>query len=371
MLKHIFSKLNPTLPLREALGGAFFLLMASQPLAAQTDSDPFPEVNYYKYQSNMSFTGQVRINGEVQPDGTIIAVYCGDEIRGKDVVFSQGSRSNFFMVNAMGEKSGEPLHFKVYVDGRIIEVNQGVTFSADAELGNIKNFYYIDLPAPIVTTPTAEGWATTCLPFNAEVPEGVTVWNATCIADGELLMTKAAVGRNGAGGDLQSPTPILPANTPVLLHSEGLTNYEWLSRVSDGNVTLAGSIFHGTTEPTTVAAGSVLTLGYSNEGNQEIGFWRYTGTEIPANRAYIANFPAGVRGVKFNMDDETTGVSAHEASSMPKSAAIYTLDGRKVAGRASGSPANAAIEPSAHLRGGRELYVTNGRKVVIKWRTAQ
>jgi hypothetical protein len=213
-----------------------------------------------------------------------------------------------------------------------------LTYSNNVTVGSPSEPYVITLPPPVVTTPTTDGWATTCLPFNAEVPEGVEVWNATGIADGELLMTKA----NGT---------ILPANTPVLLQSTGLASYEWLSRVADGDIATTGSIFTGTTESTAVAANSVLTLGYSNEGNHEIGFWRFTGTTIPANRAYITDFPAGVRGVTFRMDD-VTGISTVSRAAIANDG-CYDLQGRRMAH---------SQFPILNSR----LYITNGRKVVIK-----
>lgn len=346
MMKSLFAKLSSSLPIKGGVGVSLFLLMGAGTVMAQTDTDPFPEVDYYKYQSNMSFTGQVRINGEVQPDGTIVAVYCGDEIRGKDVVFSQGSRSNFFMLNAMGETYGDPLHFKVYVGGRVIEVDQDVTFSADAEVGSIKSYYNIDLPAPVATTFSAEGWATTCLPFNANVPEGVTVWNATGIEEGELVMQKCAGS-------------ILPKGTPVLL--EGTGSCEWLSRVADADVTTPGSIFQGTTEATEVAANSVLTLGHNDETG-DIGFWRFAGTTVPANRAYIADIPTGVRGLTLKFFDEqsskteygdgtATGIDECSTSLDEYNCPVtYSLDGRRFSGK--------PVKPG--------IYVKNGKKVVIK-----
>lgn len=329
---------------------SLFILMGITHIMAQTDTDPFPDVDYYKYQSNMSFTGQVRIDGELQADGTIVAVYCGDEIRGKDVVFSQGSRSHFFMVNVMGETRGEPLHFKVYVGGRIIEVDQGVTFSADAELGSIKNYYYIDLPAPVVTTFSVDGWATTCLPFNAEVPDGITVWNATGIADGDLVMEDVTAATLASFGGAADISVILPAGTPVLLQSEGLMNCEWLSRVADGNIDVGGSIFSGTTEELAVDMGSVLTLGHSDDTG-EIGFWRFTGTTIPANRAYIANIPSGARGVSIRIPgDETVGVGGVKSNPSPSLSAWYSLDGRRL--------------PCKPTQSG--IYMTDGCKILIK-----
>lgn len=306
---------------------------------AQTD--PFPDVEY-NTQYNMSITGQVRINGEALPDGTIVAVYCHNEIRGKEEVFSQGKRKNVFSLTIKGETEGDPLHFKVFTNGCIIEVDQGNTFIPDGEIGSLKDYYYIDLPSPVVTAPSTEGWATTCLPFNAEVPEGVTVWYATGVENGELVMS-------------ESTGSILPKDTPVLLESNGLTGYEWLSRVADGDVSTPGSIFKGTTEATAVEAGSVLTLGHSKETG-DIGFWSFTGTTLPANRAYIASadIPAGVRGVKI-VSGGATGIQELDGrtiSPFDNSNEVhwYSLDGRRL----SGTPTVSGI------------YVRQGKKLIIK-----
>ena len=197
------------------------------------------------------------------------------------------------------------------------------------------------IPAPIVTTPLAEGWATTCVPFNAKVPEGVTVWNPTGIENGCLVMAKV----EGS---------ILPANTPVLLQSEGMESYEWLARVADGDINTDGSILTGTLEPTEVAAFSVLTLGYANEGEQDIGFWLFNGTEIPANSAYITDFDAGEKGARLFPKDEPTGIfmdkNKEKGNVTDVNSGWHTINGIRLSG-----------EPL--IRG---CYVKDGKKVVIK-----
>ena len=304
------------------------LLMGSA--SGMAEGDPFGDYNPNMYSNTMSLAGCVYLNGEKLGKEAVVAAFCGNTLRGKQSPNNEGE----LYLTIGGEYTGDKIYFKVYTGGRVIEVDQDLTYSNNVTVGSPSEPYVITLPAPVVTTPTTEGWATTCLPFNAEVPEGVEVWNATGIADGELLMTKAT-------------GTILPANTPVLLQSTGLASYEWLSRVADGDIATTGSIFTGTTEPTAVAANSVLTLGYSNEGNHEIGFWRFTGITIPANRAYITDFPAGMRGVTFRMDDET-GISTVNRAAIANDG-CYDLQGRRM----------------AHSHNSR-LYITNGRKVVIK-----
>ena len=161
--------------LGKGMGVGLFLLCCPTLMAQDEVKDPFPDVVYGTYADNMTFFGQVRINGEIQPNGAIIAVYCGNEIRGKGTVQKQGtSIDKCARFTIGGETAGDPLHFKVFTGGRIIEVDQNAKYETNTALGSRKEYYYIDLPAPVVTNTSSEGWATTCLPFNAEIPEGVT-----------------------------------------------------------------------------------------------------------------------------------------------------------------------------------------------------
>ncbi len=122
------------------------LLVGSAGLRAQS-SDPFPEVNPYKYADNMAIIGQVRQNGVALGNDAVVAVYCGDEIRGKDRPFSDKNHTNIiqFLVHGDGNTNGDPLIFKVYTGGKIIEVDQGLTYQNNATIGYYDNYYYIDL----------------------------------------------------------------------------------------------------------------------------------------------------------------------------------------------------------------------------------
>ena len=276
---------------------------------APAEADPFGEVDIAKYPNTMTITGYVRINGEVLGDETVVAVYQGDELRGKKSPMTTDKYTSILMITVHGSDAVQPLHFKVYTNGRIIEVDQGLYFMTDARVGKAKAPYYIDLPEPVVTTFSDEGWATTCLPFNADVPEGVDVWYASGIQNGTLQMTRII---NNGDGPLR-----LPAETPELLHVQlstsrsalplgsaknfQLSTFEWLSRVADGNFTTDGNILVGTTVDMPVRAGSVLTLGHSTD-NGSLGFWRFKGTLIPAYHAYLTNVPSNVRGITFPED---------------------------------------------------------------------
>jgi len=290
------------------------LFMGSASVMAE--GDPFGEYNPHIYSNTMILAGYVCLNGEKLGTEAVVAAYCGNTLRGKQSPNNEGE----LYLTIGGDYTGDKIHFKVYTGGRVIEVNQGMTYTNNATVGSASEPYVITLPAPVVTTPTTEGWATTCLPFNAEVPSGVEVWNATAIENSELVMNKVTAGT------------ILPANTPVLVKSDGLTSYEWLSRVAFDNASLISinsSLLRGTTEALSVTEKSVLTLGYSNEGNHELGFWLFAGTTINANRAYIDEFPTGSRGVTFRFEDASAiGAALNDKGEMIN--AVYDLQGRRM-----------------------------------------
>ena len=92
---------------------------------------------------------------------------------------------------------------------------------------------------------------------------------------------------------------------------------------------------------TTVEANTVYTLG---SGNYGVGFYKYSGTSIPANRAYVV-VPSDVRGLKLIYDDTTTGID--EVSTSDKVSDIYDLQGRRVEKAQKG------------------VYIVNGKKVLF------
>ena len=316
------------------------LAMLGNAAYAQSSADPFGEVDNAKYPNTMTITGYVRLGDVVLDSTAVVAVYQGDELRGKKSPANNEKYPNILMLTVYGETKGQPLHFKVFTGGRIIEVDQGLTFTSDAREGKAKEPYYIDLPVPIVTTPVTEGWATTCLPYNAEVPEGVTVWIVTGVDENGVLIKEQLEGN------------ILPANTPVLLQGGDLESYEWLSRVADGDIDTQGSILKGVTEDTSFAEGEVLVLGEAEDG--AAGFWPVDDdTIVPANTAYIADFPADIPGASFE-ERATTAIHAFSHFTISQSANCYDMQGRRI---------NTQMVNSSN-RQMKGVYIINGQKIV-------
>ncbi len=296
--------------------------------------DPFPEVDYHQWQNTMTVTGKVRLNGVELKDEAIVAAYYHDEIRGKQQVKANGYL--YLSIGGAAADAGIPFHFKVFTGSSIVEVDQGLEYVWNEKVGSYADPYIINLTT-VTTNTSSEGWATTCLPFNAAVPDGVEVYTASRIESGVLKIE-------------QVDCTILPKNTPVLLKTESQTSYEWLSRVADSDAVIETNLFKGTTEATTVAAGSVLTLGHATDGNKAIGFWLFNGTTVPANRAYLEKSSGiSARGVTIEKN-VVTGISEISDSKYPTQDVVYDLQGRKVI---------------SHLKKG-SLLIVNGKKTVVR-----
>ena len=291
----------------------------------------------------MDVTCQVKLNGQTLTEDVIVAAYNSkdNQIRGKQAI----SNTGIIYLMIWGESNTDvPLHFKVYTGGRIIEVDQGMKYVWDGSYGTTSDPYIINLTT-ITTNTSSEGWATTCLPFNAAVPEGVTVYTASRIKGGVVKIEPVSC-------------TILPKNTPVLLKTESQTSYEWLSRVADGDATIVTNLFKGTTAAKPVEAGCVMTLGHATDGNKAIGFWLFNGTTIPANRAYLEKPAEGVRGYALDWTDEViTGIESIDmnggsANASPKSGDKQYARGYDLLGRS--------------LTGKSHLMIINGKKVMVK-----
>ena len=328
-IRNLFAKLSLSPSLWRGLGGGFspslratgialLFLFGTSGLMAQS-TDPFGDFDESDYFADMRVVAQVVMDGNVISGDAVLAVYSGNQLRGKAKPDPKNTEVFYLSIYSDDE---DKLIFKVYTGGRVIEYDPGdFIFSYFDIIGTTSAPYIINIPAPVVTTPSTEGWATTCVPFNAEVPEGVTVWNVTGIEKGQLVMSKTEGN-------------ILPKDTPVLLYSEGKTSYEWLSRVADGNVKTDNSILKGSAAETAVAAGSVMTLGHSKDTG-EIGFWLYNGTTVPANRAYIADFPSNARGFALFDEGVTTGVYDISSPGSDGTGICYDLQGRRTDARPS------------------------------------
>jgi len=346
MIKSKFLGISSPLPVLGKGGLSLLLTLCfSISLLAQTVEDPFPQVDARKYSMSMTIVCKVKMGGNTlkTEDNVTIAAYQGDEIRGKDVLADYSTQKNQYpdlcMLTIYGDKNNEPLHFKVAIGKRVIEVDPNIAYTINESYGSRMSPYLIELPEPIVTKPNNEGWRTVCLPFNARIPSDVTVYSAVGVKDNQLEVAKV----EGS---------ILPANTPVLVEFNPRNGSpEWLSCVAKSDVTIKDNILLGTTQPTKVAANSVFVLGDSDETG-DFGFWLFPGTEIPAYQAYIPNLPEGVKGALIDLSDNIDGIEVPVISSQKRGTQTgwYDLNGREF-----------KAKPTCP-----GVYINNGKKVALK-----
>jgi len=193
----------------------------------------------------------------------------------------------------------------------------------------------------IATDADGKGWATLYLDCAAEIPNTVSaVYYCTGLNDDEAIPTTTA----------EQITGTIPANTGVLVKTPDTGDYIFQC-TSTKPAAVNGNILTGSTQATTPAENTVLTLGYETT-SRELGFWYYVGSGIAANRAWV---PASVlegsssQGVKIVFSDDTDGLDKIEMAEKAQKG-VYDLQGRRMAG--------------SNLPKG--LYIVNGRKMVIK-----
>ena len=140
---------------------------------------------------------------------------------------------------------------------------------------------------------------------------------------------------------------IIPANVGVVLISEtGATTAE--ISISNENGTLLSGDLTGTTTGQNIAGSqsNYLVLGRDASDKTKVGFYRPSGTQIPANKAYINLGGGSVQGLAFNFDGATTDINSISAATDKQE--IYDLSGRRV------------------MKANKGLYIINGKKCFIK-----
>ncbi len=152
---------------------------------------------------------------------------------------------------------------------------------------------------------------------------------------------------NGTVLNLVRVRNALPANTPVIVMANpGTLAFE---TTTDEIAPITDNCLSGTIEPLPLADidGTVYTLGRGvNSGY--MGFHKFTGSSIPANKAYLVrNANSSVNSFTFSFGD-ATAIQMIEEDGNDKPAVIYDLQGRRVDNPTHG------------------IYIINGRKVLVK-----
>lgn len=196
------------------------------------------------------------------------------------------------------------------------------------------SFWYL---APVetvditLTTIDDASYATTCLPFGVSSVSGATAYIGAYNDDETEIDATATDGT-------------IPANEGVILVGEKDATAATLTIGTGSAVT--GNVLSGTCVP--ITNDSYLTFGRIKGQEStaiEPGFYLYTGTTIPANKAYLVKTAAET--IRLNFGDATTGIDAATlVNGEQNNAPVYDLSGRRVA-----SPVKGGI----YLQGGKKF----------------
>ena len=171
-------------------------------------------------------------------------------------------------------------------------------------------------------------YATMCLPFDVTLSEAAAY---TLTLNGE----KTAL-------TLSEAMSSVPAGTPVLLrHTANSLKASIASNAATG-APLTSTALTGTYTDLTVTPNTDYFLG-ADAG--KVGFYKWDGTTLKANRACLAAGALSVKGFAIDFDD-ANGIASIMNSDNQK--AVYNLSGQRV------------------QKATRGLYIVNGKKVVVK-----
>jgi len=188
------------------------------------------------------------------------------------------------------------------------------------EYTKYRPFYY---RAMLTTNET--GWATCCVDYDVQVPEGTKAYAVESVADGtatlkELNTVPAGKGFifNGAEGTFKLEKA---EETP-----DAITNY-----------------LEGTLKETTVKSSSVYTLGKIDDST--VGLLTFTGTTIPAYKAYLPKGANAKQALALSFGDTNL---INLPSAQTANAPMYNLQGQRIS------------KPQAG-----QIYIQNGKKHIM------
>ncbi len=197
----------------------------------------------------------------------------------------------------------------------------------------------VSVPIEIEWTMTEAGWGTLILPFDAEVPDGLTAY-----AGDAITVSGSEVEPGDAAESIE-------ANVPYLVKGEeGTYSFSGVATNTEDSYTvgvLTGTFVDMTYEDFTPNSGQYVLQNQTDKG---IAFYQITenseGLKITPYHCYLTY--TGAEPTALSLPGMATGISAVEGDLIANDA-IYDLSGRKV---------------SKTVKGG--VYIINGKKVLVK-----
>jgi hypothetical protein len=161
---------------------------------------------------------------------------------------------------------------------------------------------------------SSAGWATLILPFNAEIPDGVTaVYESKEFVEEEFVRLEEA--------------ETIVANTPYLIEgAKGTYNFSGYGLADKNVYEDANKMFVGTYVDYVTEGGEYVL----QQLDGKVAFYQVENSKptVKANRCYLTA-PTNEIKAFFIFDDEATGINGVDAAGA-EIEAIYTVNGAKV-----------------------------------------
>ena len=167
------------------------------------------------------------------------------------------------------------------------------------------------------------------------------------LADGLTAYTGTVNGNSVSLTAIQGN--VVKANTPVIVKATAAGTY-YINESNEVGAGDAGSL-RGTPTALTVGSNTYYTLGHKDgDPSAEIGFYKFTGAEIPANKAYIdgATVSGAPKFLSIEGDGNTTGIHDTMIDNADVDAPMFNIAGQRVGNNAKG------------------LVIKNGKKYMLK-----
>lgn len=177
------------------------------------------------------------------------------------------------------------------------------------------------------------GWSTICLPFNAKVPEGVTVYAATA-HDKQTAEDKVT--------DLTmtlTPVDVIDSEKGYVVYGPaGIHQFNYTSRSADKE---KPTILSGNPTKETISATNINCYILANK-TWGLGFYKFAGTTLKPYKAWLPQdmvsdsgqdaLATGVRAIRFEINGGTAAMPRPTFINETDNEAVYTLDGKRVEG---------------------------------------
>lgn len=236
-----------------------------------------------------------------------------------------------------GLRDDEPELFEALEQVLLETTNTNYTTSAEDTQKLIDAYNNIVNRPSINRTITSVNYGTVCLPWNAWVPDGVTVYAAETYTDkGDTRYVTLKEYTNPQGNNDKN---VIPANTGFIIYSKTpvTDTYTYTFRYSGKKANAPQSnLLSGNPEQNSVDQGdnNGCVYGLANK-SQGLGFYNLnSGQKIAANCAYIVLKPQEVTQVKrvafiFDGEDIPTAIDKAESAINANATAVYGVAGEQ------------------------------------------